>query len=100
MIIWKGWGIMAAVLFFAGLITPGMIAQGLDYGESAQAWMTTAGVILAGILIFVLNHLLTEVNGDDDTDHTLFFIPIKWWSYAIVALGLFWSMALLFHSLK
>jgi hypothetical protein len=82
MIIWKGWGILTLVIAvvataMGALISPGGAGLGLLVG--------------AGVNWFVgqnLNRPLREAGLGSGQRHTLFWIPMEWWSIAMAALAI------------
>ena len=105
MIIWRGWGILAAILLAIGLVLGGVAAEsvGLTDGSADQA--TTwggLGLVLAGVAVWFVGRWREQQHPDralvdpktgeqvvlrnrDD----LFFIPMKFWGLIGGLLGAF-----------
>ncbi|MDD3598331.1 hypothetical protein [Sulfuricurvum sp.] len=102
MIIWKGWGILAVLILLVcsvlvELASDAMFGAGF-YKSSAMA-MPLAFVLSAGIVYIVgvkLNNrpgkILIDPENNQETElkttHSMFWIPMQYWSFIFVALAL------------
>lgn len=103
MIIWRGWGFLAAVLLFGGLVVAQLIADGLG-GEGTYASNTFLyaglGLIVGGALTFLFARwehgrnpprvLVDKETGGEVTFENrseLFFVPMKYWGMLGIAAG-------------
>lgn len=101
MIIWQGLGFLAAVIPFAVLV---LTQLGIDAvaGESyytANDWVKLLAVLIAAPMVGGLGYYLNRQPGkvliDPETNqkvelkrrHTLFWVPMEYWSIVILALG-------------
>ncbi len=105
LVVWRGFGWLVPVVVFAALILSQLSVDAM-YGDgfyTANTWPKQAAFILAAVLIGLLGLLLNYTNRqvliDEETGgelgkapaHSLFFIPIEYWSIIVLAL-LFWPM--------
>ncbi|MDO5067202.1 MAG: hypothetical protein Q4D96_07995 [Propionibacteriaceae bacterium] len=95
MIIWRGWGILAAACIAAGLGTSSLLFP----GNTKSMGFTAVGFLLGGLLCFLLGWWLNQVRptaklvklaqeiGPEQAElyakqlrnqHTLFFVPIQY----------------------
>jgi hypothetical protein len=106
LIIWRGYGWLVPVVVFAAFILSQLSVDAM-YGEGyykANSWPkhmgTISGAILVGALGYFLNHVRRTYLVDEETgelagkapSHSLFFIPIEYWS--IITLALFFWVTL------
>ena len=99
--IWRGLGWLSIVLFAAVLITCAAIARSIDknYPEhlvSGAGTMLTGGLI-AVFAILVLPALAKRKNPTVQfwavqKNHSLFWIPMIWWSVIVTVLGGIWIL--------
>ena len=95
MIIWKGYGLLAVLFAILGLIIGGLIGAAF---ETDRVWPITVGLLLAA----AANHFTAKkldsqakIVIDPETGQqillkrgdSLFFIPLKYWTYVIAALA-------------
>lgn len=105
MIIWKGWGILVVAIavplaavsaLIAGSIGEAVLGpQDVDIIEPLGA---AVGLAIAAIAVFILGRWMNApVPGYDPQTgqpvyfknrHTLFFIPMQWWSFVLLAIAL------------
>lgn len=103
MIIWKGLGFLVAILGFGALLLTEYTVESVTGDENfyqRNSWVILAGMLFAALLTFVLHLLLSlkkpRIVIDRETgqeieirgDHSLFFIPVKWWPLVFVILGI------------
>jgi len=92
MIVWSGWGFLAAVIAIAGAVV-GQLVLGDRYGIGL-------GFLLAAIVNFLLGRKLNDSSKDQivvdektgermalKRRSTLFFIPMEWWSILMVGVA-------------
>lgn len=92
MIVWSGHGYLVVVIVFVSSLLMEMATEnstGNDEFYQQNAYALPAALLIAAGLIFALDRL---VFSEDSSQHTLFFIPMKWWSLfvtgiAVVTLG-------------
>ena len=103
MVIWRGWGILAAVIVLLALIAMELVAEAVQgsgaYQEETALW-AGLGLLLAGAVIYPLGRRLNGGEGrvmvDKQTGqevvikstHSLFFIRMEYWGLAALAGGL------------
>lgn len=99
MIIWRGWGVLAAIIAFLALVLMQLVADGIfgpeTYSQNTQ-WWAPVGLLLAALVIWPLGRSLNNrgarmyvdrENGQEVTvrpNHSLFFIRMEYWA-AILA---------------
>jgi hypothetical protein len=107
MIVWTGAGIVTVVIGILGFIIaiylPDSIAGTKDYHE-AHPWVWLIGMGIAAALNYGLFKLTAQqkvqVVYDKDTgkelhlrkSHSLFFIPIKWWTFIFIFFGMLFGL--------
>lgn len=109
MLIWRGFGILAAVLLFGGLVVAQLVADAIGgpgtYGENTLLY-AGLGLTLGGALTFLIarwdegrNPERTLVDKDSGQEvrlrnqSTLFFIPMKYWGIVGMIAGLLAAVA-------
>lgn len=112
MIIWRGWGLLAAVLFFGGLVLAQLVADGIG-GEGTYAsniaLFAGIGLVVGGAATYALSRwresrnpprrLVDPATGGEVILHDrndLFFIPIKIWGFIGMGGGAVAALAGLF----
>jgi len=102
MIVWSGFGFLVALITFGVLFATATVAEKLSgnpqfYEENS--WVISVGMIVSALFTFVLAQLLNKqkprVVIDKNTgqeielrrNHSLFWIPVKWWPIILVALS-------------
>ncbi|MGC3957599.1 MAG: hypothetical protein QM813_06450 [Verrucomicrobiota bacterium] len=108
MIIWSGFGFLVAVVGFAALIFTEVISEkitGDDQFYQQHGWVILIGMLVAAALTYGLHRLLLLQKGraviDKQTgqeivlrpNHSLFFIPVKWWPIVFVILGVVFAVS-------
>jgi hypothetical protein len=108
MIIWNGLGYLVAVVGFAALILTEVLAEkitGDDQFYQQHGWVILIGMLVAAASTYGLHRLLPLQKGrvviDKETgqemvlrsNHSLFFIPVKWWPLVFVVLGVGFGIA-------
>ena len=104
-IIFSGLGILVPLFYFGGIWLAGYVIDEMIFHQTgyygAHLWAQFAGCAFVGALCYVFGHLLHRVTGREMIDpkagkveiiggfHSFFFIPMQWWSFFFVALGLF-----------
>ena len=103
MIIWKGWGILALIIAIVCSVLMQFACDALfgsGYYRNSSWAMPLAFLLASGIIFFVgtkLNNKLGRVVIDKETNqeyelkstHSLFWIPLQYWS-AVTALLAVW----------
>lgn len=104
MIIWSGWGILAPIV--AALVgVP--VAMGLGWVFDRAGYPNLIGIavgtgfLAAAAAVWVLGQRLNGAPGRELLDprtgetvvlrpsHRLFFIPVQWWAFPLIAAGVF-----------
>ena len=107
MIIWSGFGFAVAVLGFAALLFTEIISEkitGNDRFYQEHGWVILIGMLVAAALTYGLHRLLLLERGrvviDKQTgqeivlrsNHSLFFIPVRWWPLVFTILGVVFAI--------
>lgn len=102
MIIWRGWGILSIVILFVSAIATEFISEaivGNDQFYNTNSMMMPLAFAIGGILNYVISEkffkstekvVIDKETGEEAilrNSHTLFFIPMKYWSFIFIALG-------------
>lgn len=104
MLIWRGYGIMVAIFAVLGLLASKIGAErlfGVPIPVDKKQWSELIGLCFAAALVYGL-HLLLQRSSEPRavidkktgtemvlvTKHDLFFIPVRYWPFILVALGL------------
>ena len=105
--IWRGWGILVALVVFACSLGMNMLALSLGgkgYWE-AHSWPFALSLFVAAAAIFLLDRfwftgstrvLVDEATGERvalKAKHDFFFIPMRWWSVICAAIAAFLLIA-------
>ena len=108
MIIWNGFGFVVAIIGFATLILTEVVSELLTKNEQfyqENSWVILVGMVIASILTFGFHKLLClkkpQIVVDKETgqeielrgNHSLFFIPVKWWPLVFIILGFIFMFA-------
>jgi len=105
MIIWKGLGFLVAVItFLCLLLTEWSVERAFsdDNYYQAHGWPKLVGMLVAALLVWMMAKYFdsrqTETRIDAETgekitvladhNHTLFFIPIRFWPPILIVLGI------------
>jgi hypothetical protein len=98
-IIWKGWGVLAVLLAVAGFFAGILISDNSFMRGTPQAtYPVAAGMVIAAAINWfagrALNRTRREVEVSKFNRHSLFWIPMEWWSLpmAFVAILLFFRL--------
>lgn len=80
MLIWRGWGILSPIIAAA----PVVVVNGSKMGNIVAG----VGLVLAALLNWFLgqwfNRPLREADFDFGRRHSFFWIPMEWWSVAML----------------
>jgi nitrate reductase gamma subunit len=102
MIIWKGWGILVALIGFGSLVvTEGVVESATQDTTFYQThgWVQALAITIAAALVYLLARrldrqpgrvLLDPSTGQDvilKTNHSLFFVPVRFWPYIFIGVG-------------
>lgn len=108
MVIWSGFGFLVAVIGFAALILTEIVSENItgdDRFYQEHGWVILIGMLVAAILTYGLHRLLLLREGkvviDKETgeeltlrlNHSLFFVPVKWWPVVFVLPGVAFATA-------
>ena len=102
MIIWRGWGILAVLIPFATLILV-QVSVGAIFGDpqfyQKNDWPKGAALLLSAVAVYFIGYYLNHQPGRTVIDkatgrelvlrrvHSLFFIPMEYWAFALAAFG-------------
>lgn len=101
MIIWKGYGFAIVLFALFGLVAGASVADAI---QTEQSWPFVAGLLLAAAANYFTakklesdsKRLIDPESGQEvilKRGDSLFFVPMKYWTYVIVALA---SLGLIF----
>ncbi|MDX8379159.1 MAG: hypothetical protein R8K48_03815 [Gallionella sp.] len=107
MVVWKGWGILALIM---PLIMSLSVGSTLDayYGEDFyknSAWAMPLVLGIAAIVVFILGNKINRKPGkividpenneriELKTTHSMFWIPLQYWSLIILAIAIWMYIA-------
>lgn len=103
MIVWSGFGFLIALIGIGALVGTEIIAEkitGIEHYYQANPWLILVGMLLAAAITFLANKtflasqakaVLDKETGQEIVlrkEHTLFFIPSKWWPVLFVGIGI------------
>jgi hypothetical protein len=98
MIFWRGWGILSPFIAIAGFFAGAAFVGGLGLPRGLANYPIPAGLLVAAVGNWFLGRWLNQSRREAQAGainrHSLFFVPMEWWS--VVMLGL---AALFFFSL-
>jgi len=101
--VWSGLGFLVAIVGVLALVGTQMISgavSGNEYFYQENQWVILVGMIAAAVVTFALNSTLLKPKSqtviDKETrqevvlqkNHSLFFIPTKWWPIIFIVIGL------------
>lgn len=100
MLIWRGWGVLAAVFGFGGLVAMQLLLDSVGgsgtYQDNSNLW-GGLGLLIGGVLTGLLGVrwnrgrvLVDEEPGErleDKPEHSLFWIKMEYWGGLFVAGG-------------
>ncbi|MDX1810096.1 MAG: hypothetical protein R3331_11210 [Sulfurospirillaceae bacterium] len=107
MIIWKGWGILALIipLLCSLLIEEGFnVVLGAGFYK-ASAWGMPLVLVLSALLVYFVGYKLNNRQGrvlidpknnemvELKTTHSMFWIPLQYWSFIIVGVAIWMYLA-------
>jgi hypothetical protein len=102
MIIWRGWGIVVAVIAFLGLLAGQLVGTAI-YGpvgyEQNATWLVGSGLLVAAGVLWPIGQrmnsggrvLIDKETGQElmlKPGHSLFFIPVQYWSPILAVIAL------------
>jgi hypothetical protein len=108
MIIWSGLGYLVVVIGFGTLLLTELVSEkitGDDQFYQRHGWVVLVGMLVAAALTHGLHRvllrqrervLIDKQTGQEvvlRTDHSLFFIPVKWWPLVFAAIGVGFAVA-------
>ena len=86
--VWTGRGFLVPIIAFASLLLLQLgvdAAFGDDYYKQNE-WPKYAAIVLAAVACWFVGRMLNK--GEGKAAHTLFFVPMQYWAFLILALGL------------
>ncbi len=83
MLFWRGYGILSAVILVAAAVI------GANISPRATIALLLGGAALNGAIGYLLNAPLRKAGATKDRLHTLFGVPMEYWSLAILAYAAF-----------
>ncbi len=83
MIFFRGYGILSIVILVAAAVI------GANINPKATILLLIAGAALNGVIGYLLNNPLRTAGATRDRLHTLFGLPMEYWSLAILAYAAF-----------
>ena len=101
--VWSGFGFLVAIVGVLALLGTQMLSGTITGNENfyqENQWVILVGMVVAAAVTFALNQTLlkpkTQTVIDKETkqevvlqkNHSLFFVPTKWWPIIFVVLGL------------
>lgn len=102
MIIWRGWGILVVLITFAILIlvqlTAGAISGDPQFYQKND-WPKGTALLLSAVAVYFVGYYLNHRPGRTVIDkatgrelvlrrvHSLFFIRMEYWAFALAAIG-------------
>ncbi len=102
MVVWTGLGFLVAIIGIGALVGTEVISESITGNESFyqdNPWVILFGMLAAALITFALNKTLLAPKSqtviDKETrqeivlkkDHSLFFIPTKWWPIIFIVIG-------------
>jgi hypothetical protein len=102
MIIWRGWGVLSIVILIGAAVAIEFISEaiaGNDQFYNNNSMMMPLAFFIGGILNYIISQkffrstdkvVIDKETGEETTlrkSHTLFFIPMVYWSFIFIALG-------------
>jgi hypothetical protein len=84
MIIWRGWGILTPLIALACVAGPVALAGSSSLAPIAFGASLVLAAVLNWLLGQKLNRPLREADFDHGRRHSFFFIPMEWWSVAML----------------
>ena len=103
-LIWRGWGILVALVPLAAFIVAAMVAGALESAlgpafDSSMDWLFPLGFLASAVVLWVLGRRLnnrdTRVLVDMQTgeqiavrpNHSFWFIKMEYWAIVLAAFG-------------
>lgn len=100
MIIWSGWGILV-VLLVSGLMAGARMAYPhlsfLHGLMNREIFGIAASCFLGGVITWFLGRAMNDGARRSEARHTLFFIPMEYWSFILVGAGIYFVADKLRH---
>ena len=85
MIIWRGWGLLAAVIMGATILAVIAVHDGL---KIRSIWVAIVIILAGGVINWFVGRALNRPHEQAGKKlwqrHCLFFVPMEWWSAAFV----------------
>lgn len=110
MIIWKGLGFLILLLSFGSLVLTEVLTRAFFPQEphyyQTHGWPKLAAFWFAALLVYLLSRLPAAQPGEVTVDngagiqyrylrvHHLFFIPLAYWTYILLMLGIAFSFVI------
>jgi xanthine/uracil permease len=84
MVIWKGWGILSLLLAVAGVFAGVALGGGVFGSREVGRYAVVGGLVVAAVANWFVGRSLNQSRRDANASalnrHSLFFIPMEWWS--------------------
>lgn len=103
MIVWRGYGILVIVLGALGLLGSQLVAEAIfggpppsefvPIGQIAGMWLGAVLVALANLALERVDKPRTVIDKETGSElvlkakHDFFFIPMKYWAYLLMLIG-------------
>jgi len=88
MIIWRGWGVLSVVIAAACFFAFGYLGHLTIGSKSGAQFGVAIGLVIAAVVNWFVGRSLNsgrrETKANVLNRHSLFFIPMEWWSVAMV----------------
>lgn len=104
-LVWKGWGVLVMILPVLFGIIIELTLNAIRVEESVFEYGLVYGFSLSAIVCFLLGRKLNDPSNDKELvdpktgethmlkiRHTFFWIPMQWWSIAMVLLGVMFAI--------
>ena len=95
MVVWTGWGILAGIIWGAGLFLTQLVVDGA-YAPgyyTAHVWPKIVATAIPAPVIWVVGRVMNGNPGSRKREttgarHTLFFVPMEYWGSLFLGIGI------------